>query len=1336
MKIFDKLRIDNEKISNQKLKIERINENIVSNKMPIDNFKRKNKINYEKKETDEAIVMAFEDNESKGENELVKCEKEKLINENYNNHDLKVFHQPLISLKKIASNDIKIKSINTHDIKERRDLKIDKLKEIPDQKTKNNIIEAILRYQDIFIFLIIIKLYISNLTYNLNFELNWLLILQYITFYLKNIILIIIIEKIKFSIEINYRIILRRALTYIDEGYRDIINSIKKTFFLKRAKEFFKIVNINGSKKLKNDDNKFEGKQEQKINNYLIKNYIDKNNYIKTAVIKFFLMINLFYRIKSNTYELYFFQVSKITLKIKGNGENSILNQNFNYNNYLKEVYINGDKQDEKASGYIFNKEDNFVELIFNDNINNTNDMFKECTSITEINLSNFDTSSVTSMDNMFEGCLSLTSINLSNLKTSLVKRMIFMFSRCASLTSLDLSSFDTSSVSRMDSMFSHCSSLTTLNLSNFKSSLLTSYDSMFLNCINLEYINLYNFNEGKLKQNMFENLPNNLVICIKGNMNHILYNICNNTSYNKSYSDIIKKKCFIIDCSEDWKTKQKKIINNSDECIESCQIKQQYKYEYNGKCYEQCSNGFLDDNKCKCELDKCLLCPQVALNKGLCTKCNTNYYPKENDLSNLGEYINCYKELEGYYLDNNLYKKCYETCKTCNTKGNHENHSCLTCHINFPFIIKKNNGMNCYANCTYYYYNKENNSYCTMNLSCPDDYPNLNLNNRKCYGYFSVEDVIKDLLNIENNGIKKSKIEEIKYYDNILKSIENIFISENYDTSKLENGKDEVIKLEKMIISFTTSTNQRNNINNNMTSIDLGECETLLRSFYNLSNNETLYMKKIDIVQEGTKALKVEYDVFCKLSGTNLVKLNLTVCGKSKVSISVPIAINDHIDKLNTSSGYYNDICYTTTSEDGTDISLKDRKSDYANTDKIVCQQDCDFSEYNYDNNIAKCSCDVKESSSSFADMNINKEKLLANFKDIKNIANINFLICYEKLFTKEGIINNIGYYLILFIIFFHILSIFIFIIYSFRSIKKKIKRFASNMSNAQLTTVFIFNNENKKNKGKICIFNKNSLKNRKIINRIIKNNGISKFIKSGKDKIRIKEKYIDEEINGLSYNLAIKYDKRSYWQYYGSLLKTQHNLISAFFHHKDYNSGIIKKDLFLIVFVIEYTVNALFYNDYTMHEIYEKKGQFDIEAQLPIILYSTIISYILNTPLNFLALSNDLIIAFKQLKIENESRKKSKKLVKILKVKFTLYFIISFLFLLFFWYYISMFGVIYKNTQIHLLKDTLMSFGLSLFFPFLIYLLPGFLRIPAISSRKKDKKFLYNLSKVLQSF
>ena len=166
---------------------------------------------------------------------------------------------------------------------------------------------------------------------------------------------------------------------------------------------------------------------------------------------------------------------------------------------------------------------------------------------------------------------------------------------------------------------------------------------------------------------------------------------------------------------------------------------------------------------------------------------------------------------------------------------------------------------------------------------------------------------------------------------------------------------------------------------------------------------------------------------------------------------MSIPYIIHKDLDKFNSSSGYYNDICYTTTTEDGTDISLKDRQTEYANNDKIVCQEGCDFSDYDYDNYIAKCSCKVKESSSSIAEMNIDKAKLLENFKDIKNIINFEFLRCYKKLFNKEGIIKNIGCYLILIIIFFHIICIFIFGITNFSSLKKKIINIALKMNKYQ---------------------------------------------------------------------------------------------------------------------------------------------------------------------------------------------------------------------------------------------------------------------------------------------
>ena len=73
-------------------------------------------------------------------------------------------------------------------------------------------------------------------------------------------------------------------------------------------------------------------------------------------------------------------------------------------------------------------------------------------------------------------------------------------------------------------------------------------------------------------------------------------------------------------------------------------------------------------------------------------------------------------------------------------------------------------------------------------------------------------------------------------------------------------------------------------------------------------------------------KTEKIEYNVYAKLNGKDLIKLNLTACEQSKISLFIPIEINENIDKFNISSGYYNDICYTTTSEDGTDIVLKDR--------------------------------------------------------------------------------------------------------------------------------------------------------------------------------------------------------------------------------------------------------------------------------------------------------------------------------------------------------------------------------------------------------------------------
>ena len=134
----------------------------------------------------------------------------------------------------------------------------------------------------------------------------------------------------------------------------------------------------------------------------------------------------------------------------------------------------------------------------------------------------------------------------------------------------------------------------------------------------------------------------------------------------------------------------------------------------------------------------------------------------------------------------------------------------------------------------------------------------------------------------------------------------------------------------------------------------------------------------------------KIEFDVYYKLNGTNLIKLNLSYCSNSKIDISIPTNISEKdLDKYNSSSDYYNDICYTTTSESGTDITLKDRKTDFIDNNKTLCQENCLLSGYNNNINKAKCSCDIVEPSSEFENMKIDKTKLYKNFIDVKNIAN-----------------------------------------------------------------------------------------------------------------------------------------------------------------------------------------------------------------------------------------------------------------------------------------------------------------------------------------------------------
>ena len=147
-------------------------------------------------------------------------------------------------------------------------------------------------------------------------------------------------------------------------------------------------------------------------------------------------------------------------------------------------------------------------------------------------------------------------------------------------------------------------------------------------------------------------------------------------------------------------------------------------------------------------------------------------------------------------------------------------------------------------------------------------------------------------------------------------------------------------------------------------------------------------------------------------------------------------------------------------------------------------------------------------------------------------------------------------------------------------------------------------------------------------------------------------------------------------------------------------------------------------------MNKIYEDNGVFNFIYQLPQIFYSSVISAVINMILKLLSLSEKKVLEIKKEKTLDKAKIKANNIKKGITITLILFLGLSSVFMLFFWYFISCFCAVYNNTQGILITDTLISFGLSMLYPFGLNLLPGLFRIPALRAPKKDQKYKYKIS------
>ena len=940
------------------------------------------------------------------------------------------------------------------------------------------------------------------------------------------------------------------------------------------------------------------------------------------------------------------------------------------------------------------------------ENVKDMTKMFSGCSSLESLVMSNnFDTSQVTDMSYMFSRCYSLTAINIGSFQFTNVLNISNLFEQCNNLKSIDLSNLRSSSIIKMNSIFIGCNSLKSVDLSNFEFPSSTEMDNMFTGCSNLKYVNLQSlaFEENKDYSQFIDNTLKNRIICIN-----------NEQTLNKIVS---LYHCQPLKDPENWGEYKDNITNNDNIYSGGCLLSR-----YNPNCYQICSfYHYYDEN----------------INKYICTEDLKCPEPYDHLIHDQNECIKSCSDTDNHLYQISLGKVCLVNCSDNFFEPYDRPKTCIPhCPEESPFLLIET--LNCVAHCT---------------IKQRQD--------KSCVTYYLYSKEIN--YRIFDEVVSQTRYELLNNFEPSV--VNGSIINENED-------------------NITITRTQEENMNDD--GIYLGECEDRLKHFYNIPLTDTLYVLRIDLKQVGYQGSSLEYEILYPIDDNrNLVILNLSICAGLNINRTRYAKMKGNKDKYDKKSAYYNDICYLSDSENGVDMVLSDKKEDFINNNLGICEDGCELLSYNYETEKAVCSCGIKTEIPLMKDMKIDKETLLNSFTNIDNIMNIKLMMCYNEIFKKNYILKNIGFDVYAGLILLNLVCLLCFIIKDYKLVIKEIYKIKSyilnkkkNKSNNIITNNFRRNrrlksntnnirsnlrkriNNNFKNKtimmkpkiklsaktkrimpqknnyfkkksiikGKNLISNNNKSYNFFLINNRTRTNQ-KKGFKNIKKILLIKLNY--NEMNNLYFKVAVNKDKRSYMQYYISLLRTKHSILYIFYT-KDYNSKIVKASIQIFNLATLLSINSLFFNDSTMHKIYVEQGKFNILYQLPQIIYSAIISAVLNMLIQLLGLTEDNILKYKDDKspLQNWNQKYNK-LRTIIRVKFILFYILDFLLLFAYWYYVTCFCGIYRNTQIHLLQDSLYSFVTSLITPFCIYLIPGVFRICAL---KRKSKILYGFSKILQ--
>ena len=173
-----------------------------------------------------------------------------------------------------------------------------------------------------------------------------------------------------------------------------------------------------------------------------------------------------------------------------------------------------------------------------------------------------------------------------------------------------------------------------------------------------------------------------------------------------------------------------------------------------------------------------------------------------------------------------------------------------------------------------------------------------------------------------------------------------------------IKEDKDYTISNDGIMYQITTSNNQKI-IKNNISTVDIGDCEDTLKGIYGIDKSIPLIIFKRDYFNNETLIPLIGYEVYHPL---NKSKLDLSYCNNT-VSLNIPVQIDEEkIYQYDPNSDYYNDECSSYTSDNGTDILLFDRKKEYIDNNLSLCEANCTYKGYDIINKLSICDCNIKK--------------------------------------------------------------------------------------------------------------------------------------------------------------------------------------------------------------------------------------------------------------------------------------------------------------------------------------------------------------------------------------